>query len=352
MTDIAARVEALRHSLLADPPKRLLVLCREHIGDLVNTTAGIWALRQNFPSVHLVVEVGERAISVLENFPGIDEIWPRPTHQGLMRKMQRLKQMRAAGFDLCVILDDSNSMVQWARWAKIPRVAGVWRGVKHEGLFDAYARLAEEMHEVRDHNRALIELMGLDVSDFRPRLFPSSNDLHVVHLALRKSGIDGPFVAIHPGASEAARRWPAERFGEVARRLIEDGHSVLVLGGPGEEALVEDVLSACGGRAMRLKRKLSVVQLAALLSKASLLICNDTGPMHIAGAMGTRVVGLFGVTNPSHTGPYGEGHSLIRGSCPCSPRSLNNCSGECMRSISVEQVVEAARSQLSTKVES
>lgn len=350
--DIAARAEALRQSLRADPPKRLLVLCREHIGDLVNTTAGIWALRQNFPSAHLVVEVGERATSVLENFPGIDEIWPRPTHQGLIRKLQRLKQMRAAKFDLCVILDDSNSMVQWARWAKIPRVAGVWRGVKHEGLFDAYVPLVEEMHEVRDHNRALLELMGLEVSDFRPRLFPSVLDFDVGGGALREAGIDGLFLAIHPGASESARRWPVERFGEVARHLIEDGRTVLVLSGPGEEALAEDVLSACGGRAKTLKRKLTVMQLAALLSKASLLISNDTGPMHIAGAMGTRVVALFGVTNPSHTGPYGEGHSLIRGACPCDPRNLQTCSGECIRSISVEQVVEAAQSQLSTNIES
>lgn len=350
--DIAARAEALRQSLRANPPKRLLVLCREHIGDLVNTTAGIWAIRQNFPSAHLVVEVGERAISVLENFPGIDEIWLRPTHQGLLRKMQRLKQMRAADFDLCVILDDSNSMVQWARWAKIPRVAGVWRGLKHEGLFDAYVPLVEGMHEVRDHNRALLELMGLNVSDFRPRLFPSALDFEVADEALREVGLAGPFLAIHPGASEPARRWPVERFGEVARRLIEEGHSVLVLGGPGEEALLEDVLSASSSRAKKLERKLTVMQLARLLSKASLLVCNDTGPMHIAGAMGTQVAGLFGVTNPSHTGPYGEGHSLIRGSCPCSSRSLNNCSGECMRSISVEQVVEAARSQLSTISES
>lgn len=327
-------------------PARLFVFLREHIGDVVNSTAALHCLRRRFAGAYLCVEVGERAAAVLRNFPGIDELWIRPTHQGLLGKLRFIHRLRKGRFDLAVILDDSADMVLHAWLAGIPVRVGVRRKRKFERLYTAFVPHDLGRHETLEHFRDLVQMLGSDVSDYRPRLYPSAEDQQAAERELYQAGWDRsiPLVGLNPGASREHRQWFPERFAQVCDALSEQGMQCVVLGGPGDKGLAEQILAHCRSHPLVLTGKITVLQLAALMPRLRLLITADSGPMHIAAAMGTRVVALYGPSNPSYTAPFGNGHILIHHPEPCISCTAERCvhDRECMKRIRVEEVVTAS----------
>lgn len=326
-------------------PSRVFVFLREHIGDVVNSTAALYCLRQRFPNAYLCVEVGERAVEVLQNFPGIDDIWVRPMHQGLRGKLRFIRRLRRGRFDLAVILDDSADMVLHAWLAGIPVRVGVRRKRRFERLYTAFVPHDPSRHETLEHFRHLVQVLGCDTSDYRPRLYPSSEDARIAEAELYSAGWDGSTVlaGINPGASREHRQWFPERFAQVCDTLSERGRQCVVLGGSGDKELAEQILAHCRSRPLVLTGRLTILQLAALMPYLRVLITADSGPMHIAAAMGTRVVALYGRSDPAYTGPFGEGHIILRHPEPCIGCTAERCvhDRECMKRISVEEVVTA-----------
>jgi heptosyltransferase I len=154
----------------------------------------------------------------------------------------------------------------------------------------------------------------------------------------------GDFVLLNPGAGWGAKQWPAERYGEVAARLAEDGVKSLINFGPGEESLTRAVESASKGTAQGIA--CSLTELIAITRRARLFIGGDTGPMHLAAALGIPVVAIFGPTNPARNGPFETRRIVLR-----SPGSLTSHSRRAqpdpgMLEISSDQVVAAARKLL------
>lgn len=327
-------------------PARLFVFLREHIGDVVNSTAALHCLRQRFPNAHLCVEVGERAAEVLQNFPGIDDLWIRPVHQGLWGKLRFIQRLRRAKFDLAVILDDSADMVLHAWLGGIPIRVGVKRKKKFQRLYTAFVPHDRSRHETLEHFRHLVELIGCDTSDYRPRLYPCPEDTRIAEAELHSAGWDGSttLVGINPGASREHRQWFPERFAQVCDTLSEQGIQPVILGGPGDKRLAEKILAHCRSHPLVLTGRLTILQIAALMPYLRLLITADSGPMHVAAAMGTRVVALYGPSDPAYTGPFGEGHVIIRHNEPCTGCTAERCvhDRECMKRISVEEVVMAS----------
>ncbi len=331
-------------------PARVFVFLREHIGDVVNSTAALTCLRRRFANAHLCVEVGERAAGVLENFPGIDEVWLRQTHQGLWGKLAFILRLRKGRFDLAVILDDSADMVLHAYLAGIPVRVGVSRKPKFRQLYTAYVPHSFARHETLEHFRDLVHLLGCDISDYRPRLYPSPEDSQTALSALHSAGWDGrtPLVGINPGASKQHRQWFPDRFAKVIDTLSDTGYQCVVLGGPADRVLAEQILQHCRSKPLVLTGRLSILQVAGLMPLLRLLITADSGPMHIAAAMGTRVLALYGVSDPVYTGPFGEGHVIIRHNEQCRGCSTEQCVNQraCMRAITAEEVVQNARAML------
>lgn len=327
-------------------PGRLFVFLREHIGDVVNSTAALYCLRQRFPNAHLCVDVGERALEVLQNFPRIDDIWIRPTHQGLWGKLRVIRRLREGHFDLAVILDDSADMVLHAWLGGIPVRVGVRRRKKFQRLYTAFVPHDLSRHETLEHFRDLVGLLGCDTSDYRPRLYPSSEDTCTAEQELHRAGWDGstPLVGINPGASLEHRQWFPDRFAQVCDALAEQGIVCVLLGGPGDKRLADKILTNCRSRPLVLTGRLTILQLAALMPYLRLLITADSGPMHIAAAMDTRVVALYGVSDPAYTGPFGKGHIIIRHNEPCTGCTAERCvqDRECMKRISVKEVVASS----------
>jgi lipopolysaccharide heptosyltransferase II len=151
---------------------------------------------------------------------------------------------------------------------------------------------------------------------------------------------------LHPAARWETKRWPAERFAGLADRLIAEKElRVVLVGGRDQLRQVADVERQMKKRALNLGGSTTLLQLAALLRRANLLITNDSGPMHLAAAVGTLVVAVFGPTDPRRVGPYGDGHIALRKNIDCSHCNRRRCVRDalCMRAIEVDEVLDAVR---------
>jgi len=180
---------------------------------------------------------------------------------------------------------------------------------------------------------------------------PPEVDASLGELLSGEEGLSGaPLVVLNPNARWETKKWLPERFAELADRLIQSlGVAVVLVGSPGDVSGVAGIVSQVKGRVVNLAGRTSLLQLAALLKRADLMVTCDSGPMHLAAAMGTKVLALFGPTDPVRTGPYGPGHQVVRHELDCLSCLKRSCplgTEACMEGITVDAVFEAAGSLL------
>jgi heptosyltransferase-2 len=187
-----------------------------------------------------------------------------------------------------------------------------------------------------------------------PRIFLREEDRRWAEDFLRNLGLlDGrPLIGMNPGAAYGfAKCWYPGRFGELGKRLCERlKATVLVFGREEEKPIADEILQHLGGQGIDLTGRTRLLQLAALLERCHILVTNDTGTMHVASGVGTPVVALFGSTDPLATGPWGEGHVVVRKDVPCSPCLKRICPTDhsCMELITVDEIEEAIHQKLRT----
>ena len=229
--------------------------------------------------------------------------------------------------------------------------AGDDRTGSHRGLLFNYPVRSDcSLHEVR-RNLDILTAIGLAPSDDAPFIRISDEDRQAVAKILDASVSTGRrIVGIHPGcrAGQSFKRWSRPRFAELARRLTAEHRvAVVVLGGPDELTLAR-VIAREGGDSCLVVCGLPLLQTAAIIERCDVFISNDSGLMHIAAALGTPTVGIFGPTPPRRCRPYGSGHAVVTADMACQPcRTLEGeikCRGHvsCMDAITVDQVLAAA----------
>jgi len=222
-------------------------------------------------------------------------------------------------------------------------------------LFTGGGRGDSSAHEVR-RNLNVLRAIGLDPSSDRPFVNLRREHRAAARGVFRASVPPGrPCVGLHPGcgAGEAFKRWGRSKFAELARRLSADhGAAVLLFGGPEEVELAEAIADESGcGRVVAGRG--SLLAAAALIERCDLFVSNDSGLMHIAAAVGTPTVGIFGPTRPEKNRPHGTGHVVVSAAMPCqpcyTPEGRIGCGGPipCLAAVSVEQVLSAAARLLS-----
>jgi lipopolysaccharide heptosyltransferase II len=203
-------------------------------------------------------------------------------------------------------------------------------------------------HEVQ-RQLDLVASIGCATDDLHLSIDIGSHAIGAVLQKLRAIGLDmnRPWLVVHPGASAASRRYPPEHFVIVARRLISEfGFQILFTGTQPEADLVESIRLGIGRDSFSLTGTLGLEQFAALIHLAPLLIANNSGPVHIAAALGTPVVDLYALTNPQHT-PWMVSHRTLYQDVPCRNCYKSICPmghHNCLRLVTPEQVVEAALS--------
>jgi lipopolysaccharide heptosyltransferase II len=266
-------------------------------------------------------------------------------------------RLRAAAFDLVVDLQGLFRSAAMAWLTGCPTRVGFANG--REGSPLLYTRRVtvptSEMHAVDRYLLAAATLGAKGGSpECRLRIFPT--DTEAVTGLLSRHGVTmrTPWIAMNVSARWPTKRWPPERYAAVADQLNRDGMGpVVLIGGPDERQAAQAVISSMLTNPVDLTGETTVGLLPALLGSAALLLTNDSGPMHIAAAVGTPVVALFGPTSPVRTGPYGRAQRVLRSGVPCSPCFSRVCRNpvhlECLTSIGAGTVIEVVRQQLTLR---
>ena len=332
--------------------RQILLIKPSSLGDIVHAMPTCAAIRRAYPTARLTWLVKREWAGLVERIDGVDRVWPvKSTLKGWLSQVPAL---RTEGFDLVVDLQGlfRSAAIGW--FSGSPLFVGFANG--REGSPRFYSRCVTvpeaEMHAV-DRYLLVAKAVGTaesGVPEFRFRIPPTDYD-EVDRLLIRAGVTPGTsWVAMNVSARWPTKRWPAASFAEVADRLQQEGYGVVaMIGGPDERADVAEVKGMMKTPAIDLAGATAVGLLPALLSRASMLITNDSGPMHIAAAVGTPVVALFGPTSAVRTGPYGVGHDVLTGKVPCSPCFSRTCHNtlplECLRLVSPQQVLSAVRAQ-------
>ena len=316
--------------------KRILVFSFSFIGDAVLSTAVIQPLRAHFIDAHITFLVGPRAFDLLATEPNIDTTLVydnRGEHAGWKGRLRLIKTLRHNKFDLVVNLRDS--------------LTAQCVGAKHWGL----VRGESNRHAVTRYLEVL-QKRGVDTADAHPYLQLVEVEQTAAHGFLAEAGVtpEQLLIGIHPGGNWVYKLWDAANYARVANALVEKWNAaILLFAGPDERELQAQVAQMMDVPPILVQTE-NLRHLAALISACDIYIGNDTGPMHIAAAVDTPVVALFGSTNPIRSGPYGDKHTVLEsgidlGCNPCHPgRHPGGCgvgSCEVIAGITVEQVLDA-----------
>lgn len=334
-------------------PRRLLILRLGSLGDIIHALPVAAALRAAFPSAHIAWLVEQRWRPLLDQVEGLDAVLAvsRDSWGGIREGIARVRSER---YDCVVDVQGLYKSAVLARLSGARLRVGFDRATAREsGAAVFYNRRVAPPYGHRiEKNLALAAALGAPAAPPGPgarahfplRIPPAA--AASVRQLLRDNGVTSYFM-LSPGGGWLSKCWPADRFGELHRRLVARlGWHGVVSYGPGERGLAETLLGSAGTRAPLLL-ELDLPQLMAALGGAQVLIGGDTGPLHLSVALGTPVVGLYGPTDPVQTGPYSRDDVIIRNARP-EETSYRRSSAYApsMLSITVEQVEEAVGRRL------
>ena len=347
------------HESRPSEPRRILIIKPSSLGDIVHALPTFIALKTAYPSTRIDWLVKAQWAGLLERVEGIGHLWR--IQAGVSGWLSVIRPLRAAGYDLIVDLQGlfRSGMTAWLTGS--PRRVGFTTAREGSSWFytERVAVPSSEMHAV---DRYLLVASALDATSVSTTeltfgLRPSTDDHRIIAELLGRYDLlqVGRWIALSPSARWPTKRWSLESFAKVADLIQADGLGpVGIIGGPEDRPLARQILHLMRKPAADLTGSTPVGLLPALLQSAALLVSNDSGPMHVAAAVGTPVVALFGPTSATRTGPYGHRHLVIHHKVPCSPcfsrRCFNRIERECLSSIDPEGVARAVRQQLTTSL--
>jgi len=337
---------------------RILIVRTDRIGDVLLSTPVISNLRDSYPSAYIAMMVSPYAKDVVEGNPYLDEaiIYDKDVlHRSWFNSVKFSCNLKKKKFDLAIILHPTNRVHLVTFFAGIPKRVGFNRKLGFL-LTDRIEHTKQygQKHEL-EYNLDLLRYLGIRPEHkevFMP-IKPESE--RWVDELFKQEGIktNDKLLAVHPGASCLSKIWPNERFAQVADKLAEKyGFKVLVVSGPKDISLAENVFRHIHHPVINLAGRTSVSQLASLLKRCQLFVSNDSGPVHIASGVGVPVVSIFGRSQkglgPKRWGPVGIKDRFLHKSVGCIECLAHNCVREfaCLKALSVDDVLAAADSIL------
>lgn len=328
---------------------KILVIRIDGIGDLLNSTPAISLLRENYPSAEITVLTRPLNAPVLIGNPDVDRILvfdKDGKHRGFKARLQFYRELRRERFQLVVAMQTamrshltaflSGAPYRLGRYQKRLRstLTHAWRGKYPKG----------ETHEV-DRNLELVQLIceGEGKRELIYHLLPDEITAAKAKLTSWDIGDDAFLIGIHPGGSSFDKRWPEKQYAELADKLTHHYNAtILLLRGPEEIELTQNIQEAMRSHAIAYAPE-TIRELGALLSCCDLVVCNDSGPMHLAAALDVPTVAIFGPTDYVAWHPLSENASIVRRDMPCWPCSIHRCKigWECAKKLPVEMVWNA-----------
>jgi heptosyltransferase-1 len=332
---------------LSEP--RILLIKLSSLGDVIHALPTLEALRSLYPQGHITWLVEGINTPVLAGHPALDEVWPVPRPrlgngrfvENMRELIQAARRLREERFDLVIDLQGLLKSAIWVALARGERKVGYdrTREFSYLALTERLAPFDPEDHAVWRYLNVARHL-GAPATPPRFRLgLNLPEDLS--YLLPTETG--QPLVIMHPGARWPTKLWPTVHWARLAEWLVRDkGFQVVITGSPGDQDLAAEIVAQAEVPLINLTGRTSLAELAALLQQARLAVTTDTGPMHLAAALGTPVVALFGPTAPWRTGPIGFGHEVVRLGLSCSPCFRRQCpEPRCLTELSVASAEEA-----------
>ncbi|HXY40070.1 MAG TPA: glycosyltransferase family 9 protein [Vicinamibacteria bacterium] len=329
---------------------KALVVRLSSIGDVVHTLPALAALHRHGWEAGWLAEPPARVL--LDENPLVAQVLAAPSAKAFSWRaaLSTLRQARASRFDAALDFQGLWKSAAWARLSGARQVVGWERKARREPASALLlTRTVARVHggHVIDKNLALLRGLGLEAVGTREFPLPFAADsVARVDAGLRGLGESG-LVLLNPGGGWASKLWAPDRFGALAQALRRQALLCLVTYGPGEEALAEQVVAASAGAARR-SFPTTLLDYVELARRARLVIAADTGPLHLACAVGTPVVALFGPTDPARNGPFAADDVVVRRAPPCFPCYSRGCLRHAgvMAEITVVEVAEAATRRL------
>ncbi len=354
------------HRPLTREFERILIIKPSSFGDVIHALPVLNGLRRRFPRARISWLVATSCAGLLEHHPALDEIirFDRKRYGQIGRSlrvsmefMEFVHSLRARKFDLVIDLQGLFRSGFLAFSSGAPVRIGFAAAREFAPLFYTHRVTApeREMHAV-DRNYLTSELLGFaDVPiAFDLAVLPAARDRVVQLLASQGVRPGDAYVVIGPAARWETKIWPAGRFAELCGQIRERlGCRIVLIGMDVEKRIADEVQRLAGGAAVNLAGETTLAELIALVDGATAAVMHDSGPMHLATALGKPMIALYGPTSPRRTGPYGRGDGVARLELPCSPcyfKRLSQCphAHRCLRELPSSVVFERLERLLSS----
>jgi lipopolysaccharide heptosyltransferase I len=353
---------------------KILIVKTSAIGDVIHTLPSLWSLRAHYPDAHITWLVEEAAADLLTNHPALNRLlvakrktWLADLRAGrpfraLQEFVRFARALRDTHYDLVIDFQGLLKSAIWVFLAKGSRKVGFGRGMEHAE--HSYLVLNERVPAVDMNQHAiersllLLKGIGVPAAGIRYELPLSSEHQSEADALLHAVGVgeQDRLVAINPMATWPTKLWEPASFAALTDRLEHERVRVIFTGGPQDRSAIDEICRLMTSQGRRLDGKTSLKTLAAVYRRAQALLTTDSGPMHLAAAVGTPVVALFGPTAPWRTGPYGSGHTVLRAGINCSPCFKKQCltteyeERACLKRLSVDEVARAVLEKLAAPI--
>lgn len=334
-----------------EKPSRILAVSTTAVGDTLLSTPALRALKTSFPDARVDVLAERRRLSILAGNPFIDSVLPY--EKGIGAFIRTSRALREKRYEIAVVLHANDpDILPLLNAARIPVIVGHAEGTRMPGLLTRIVPLRDAEHVI-EKRLDLVRAIGADTMDRTIVLAVDNDELLAVRTWLDWDAPfgSGPKIVLHPGAARDYQRWPEDRFARLADRLAEElGAWICFSGSEGEQELIEKIRGLMRQPSVSTAGVFDLRRTAALLRQIDLFITNDTGPMHMAFAVGAPTVALFmPFSDPKRIGPY---HArgpvrILWKDAPIQVANRKTWKGPWYRDlISVEEAFDAASSLL------
>lgn len=354
---------------MADP-KKILIVKMSAIGDVIHTLPALNAIREKFPEAHITWLVEQEAADIVLGHKALDRVivsrrktWIKQLfsgkyHHALKQIRHFLQQLRDTHYDMIIDFQNlfkSGIMVMLARGSQ---KTGFDKGMEHSEHSHIFynkkiAPVSMEIHALK-RGLMLLESLGIYCKKTAYHLPITKKDRLDIGALLKENDINRqkPIICINPQATWPTKLWDKKKFALLADRLNERYNAqILFTGGMPDRNEIFAIISLMKTPGTNLAGLTSLKTLAALYEKADCLITTDTGPMHLAAAMGTKIVAIFGPTAPWRTGPYGQNNFIVRSTLLCAPCFKRQCSTKaCMEKISLADVMQGVNKLMGKRI--
>lgn len=327
-------------------PRRVCLIKPSALGDVIHALPVLATLRDRWPSARFSWVINRGLAGLVEGHPALDEVIPFDRNRaglsprGLALTSRFFVDLRRRGFDLAIDLQGlfRSGLMTFATAAPIR----VGRADAREGASVFYTHQMSS-HATHAVDRLLDLAIAFGAERTSPRFDLAIRDSDRQWAETRLAGLPRPLLVLNPGARWITKRWPPAHFAEVARRAVARfGAGVVVVGAAEDRPLAAAIrreLDPIGLPIRDLTGQTSLMELAAVMARADLVLSNDTGPLHLAVASGARVIAIFTCTDPAKTGPYGPGAQVVRSGVWCAASCVRRCDRlECMTELSPDRV--------------